>query len=94
MSIYRISRYNYFEGINRERPLEMVSRMWSISFLAHGILLFVGIKMFIARKFVPSKYTQYYQGRIKEERACNLGKHQNSHVGGRMCMNAHVIDFY
>ncbi len=23
-----------------------------------------------------------------------LGKHQNSNIGGRMCMNAHVIDFY
>ncbi len=30
----------------------------------------------------------------KRREGMQLGKHQNSHVGGRMCMNAHVIDFY
>ncbi len=31
--------------------------------------------------------------RAYKREGMQLGKHQNSHVGGRMCMNAHVIDF-
>ncbi len=37
-------------------------------------------------KVVPRAY--------KRREGMQLGKHQNSNVGGRMCMNAHVIDFY
>ncbi len=43
-----------------------------------------GSGRFINRHFVlPRAY--------KRREGMQLGKHQNSHVGGRMCMNAHVI---
>ncbi len=43
------------------------------------------IEVPLVTKVLPRAY--------KRREGMQLGKHQNSHVGGRMCMNAHVIDF-